>query len=77
MAMNDPRPRDLPPEQQRCWVVTDGKIGMETQCVGLADPPATAHPGALLARQQRDGREPQVLAVGLGVETRPARGAHV
>jgi mitochondrial fission protein ELM1 len=37
MAMNDPRPRDLPPEQQRCWVVTDGKIGMETQCVGLAE----------------------------------------
>ena len=36
--MNDPSPSSLlPRDRLRCWVVTDGKIGMESQCVGLAE----------------------------------------
>lgn len=32
-----PSPGGSQPAELRCWVVTDGKIGMESQCVGLAE----------------------------------------
>lgn len=34
--MTDRLPRTAP-APLRCWVMTDGKIGMETQCIGLAE----------------------------------------
>ncbi|HEY9549176.1 MAG TPA: mitochondrial fission ELM1 family protein [Kiloniellaceae bacterium] len=46
----DPDPRGLPVAMS-CWVVTDGKAGMEIQCLGLAE--------AL-------GLEPQVKRVSVG-----------
>lgn len=37
MRTEIPWPAGLRPAALSCWVVTDGKIGMESQCVGLAE----------------------------------------